>query len=105
MKKKPSSKTKRHARSQGAAPCSPALTWTRTKPRSVGWWWYRWSRDGHRPQIVEIVEEEFGPNTDLFIRTGPGQDDTAFIENWDGEWAGPLRIPSEPPENSVLPKQ
>lgn len=70
------------------------MKWTKRSPRRVGYFWFR-ENDQQTPLIVRICEEEFGPNTDLFVRHGNGPDDVNFIENYHGEWAGPIPMPEE----------
>lgn len=72
---------------------SKQLNWTKQRPREAGYYWYRQTRDFHSAVILRICEEEFGPNVDLFVRHGDGPDDTNFIENYPGEWAGPIPTP------------
>lgn len=69
--------------------------WTNDPPVRPGFYWYRETRDRHEPTVLEIAVEEFGGNVDLFIREGPGRDQVNFIENYDGEWAGPIPLPVE----------
>jgi len=68
------------------------LRWVNAPPRALGHYWYRGS-DQHEPEIVEICMEDFGPNRDMFVRLGKGPEDFNFIENYDGQWAGPIPQP------------
>lgn len=75
------------------------MIWTKAQPKEVGYYWYRHSRDKHEPTIVRIVsEEQFGVQNgrDLYVRISDRIDDVNFVENYDGEWAGPIRKPFEP---------
>jgi hypothetical protein len=64
------------------------LTWTRTKPREAGWYWWRYGVDDVWPIILEVTREEAcGLDAD-------GQP-VANLSLINGEFAGPLSQPEE----------
>lgn len=60
---------------------------TADKPTKAGWYWYRFNDEWGKP-ITRVV----GVNADLCFMLGI---DYLHVSQADGEWAGPLEVPSE----------
>jgi hypothetical protein len=64
------------------------MRWTNIKPTQEGWYWYRTvSRLGNH-----CAKIEFDENNKLHARIMCAD---YFIDNLDGEWAGPIPEPEE----------
>ena len=62
-----------------------------THPEVEGWYWFRWSRDGHDWMCVEVERDHRGHLWALESRR-PGDEND--LENMiDGEWRGPIPMP------------
>ncbi len=80
---------------------SPALTWTREKPKRPGWWWVR-QAPGLMPVILSI-EIWHG---ELQCMHGGVWRDMADSKYWHGlEWSGPLTEPLDAPETPTPENQ
>jgi hypothetical protein len=64
------------------------MTWTKDKPTVPGWYWYR---NPHGFVWVENIDEKDG---ELCAVSTAGV--MYLVENYPGEWAGPLPLPEEP---------
>ena len=67
-----------------------AWRWTDQQPTEYGFYWYRWS-DGHKPQIIEVFRDEMDGIDS--VRLGESADDVSFLQNYDGQWCGPIPQP------------
>lgn len=65
--------------------------WTTKRPTVPGWYWLRAPKHGWRDAVVWIDRD--GTDGPLYMP----DDDTTYIEEIDGEWAGPLDTPGEEP--------
>lgn len=60
------------------------------KPECEGWFWFRWSRDNHDWQCIEVVQDR----GHLWARESNRPGDEHSIENMvGGEWCGPIPMP------------
>lgn len=67
------------------------LTWTKVKPTVPGWYWLRAPKHGWRDSVVLL--ERDGNDGELYMP----DDDSTFVNEIDGEWAGPIPMPKEAP--------
>jgi hypothetical protein len=59
-------------------------------PSRVGFYWYRHSKS-HESTIIEIYKDE--GDSSFSVRFGNYDDQTDFLENYNGEFAGPIERP------------
>ena len=59
-------------------------------PYRVGFYWYRHSKTG-KSTIIEIYKDD--GDKSYSVRFGDYDDQTNFLENFDGEFAGPIGRP------------
>lgn len=60
--------------------------WSKRTPKRRGFYWHRDLVDGIEPYVVEVSKGRDGRQ---ISSTG------MYIDNWDGEWYGPITPPSE----------
>lgn len=66
------------------------LTWTKTRPTVIGWyWWRRAYCDGE--QVVEVIKD----GRLLFALFQDSEKDNT-VRSLGGAWAGPIPGPEEP---------
>ena len=68
-----------------------ALTWTSSKPSLPGWYWYR-EKHTERPLILDVQLLSSGKLAILAQLNRLGED-YIYVEDLNGEWAGPLEPP------------
>lgn len=64
------------------------MTWTMRKPTESGWYWFR-GPGGTRIRDIVMAPAAWGHHHP----TPYDERDRQFVENIDGEWAGPLKPP------------
>lgn len=67
-----------------------AWVWSDEQPVAYGHYWFRWS-DSERAEIIEVFYDE-GDGIDS-VRLGRRADDVSFLENYRGQWCGPIPMP------------
>lgn len=65
------------------------MKFSKNIPSKEGFYWYRCSPE-HEPRVRELV---FDPD-DESLSVYEGHGEFNFIENYEGEWAGPLVPPN-----------
>ena len=71
------------------------LTWTREKPTTPGWYWWRLSPQTKKEDLV-IFQVFFGVKTQRwYAQGGPRPEDIFPVYTIHGEWAGPIPLPTE----------
>ena len=70
------------------------MNWTTNKPTVPGWYWYR-ERHTDRPLILDVQQLPGGKLAFLANLNRLGED-YVYIEDLNGEWAGPLSPPARP---------
>lgn len=71
------------------------MTWTTNKPTTPGWYWWRRNKDKN------LTCHEIGyrhEHDGLWILSLP--DEYVRIDEYGGEWAGPIPEPEEPQQRS-----
>lgn len=66
------------------------MTWTRTRPRVPGWYWYKGAKED--PQCVHVYPEsgQYDSRTHLVVlRDGY----PCKLDECRGQWAGPIEVP------------
>lgn len=66
--------------------------WSAEKPSKLGHYWFR-REERHTPEIVELYVDEEWNRT--HVKWGPYSEHTDFLENYNGQWCGPIPEPSE----------
>ena len=70
------------------------MKWTRKRPIQPGWYWWREPEyNNNMPEMAKIVQSTDGLRVLWF--TGALEDDE--LEQYDGQWAGPLVPPEAQP--------
>lgn len=70
--------------------CEPTFNQIK-RPEEEGWYWFRWSRDNHPWQCIQVERDK---NGHYWALQSQYPDDKHDIENMlDGEWMGPIPMP------------
>lgn len=75
-----------------------ALVWSHLPPRSTGRYWYR-EKEETEAEIVKVYKVK--GESELSVRYGPRKDDVNYVENYCGQWAGPIPVPKEPASSVI----
>ena len=74
-----------------------SLTWTTDKPTKPGWYWYFDRTETYHPLRPIIFEVQHLPNGKFAIMTHLNlwgeTEDYRYVEDLDGQFAGPLELP------------
>lgn len=57
------------------------------RPNCPGWWWYRIDPE-HDWHVLEVIYDEDDGMLSVVYNGIVG-----YVENWDGEWFGPIKVP------------
>lgn len=77
--------TRRHNRAEKIQPWNLA----RRQPTKPGFYWFR-ADDQHELSMIKVFVDS---DDEWSVKTGPRHDDTNFLSNYVGEWAGPIPRP------------
>lgn len=70
--------------------------WSSEHPTRAGFYWFEDAEDGDCERIVEIYRDPDDLTDDLSVRFGDDPDNSNFLLNLRGRFAGPIRHPREP---------
>lgn len=70
------------------------MTWTRTKPKTAGWYWHQ--AKGYGPIVVQVIPApyQYDARNLVLSLTREGQPVWERVSKIAGQWAGPLEMPT-----------
>jgi hypothetical protein len=66
---------------------------TTERPESEGWYWFRWSRDNHDWQCIQVARDHAGYGHLWALESNRPGDENDIDNMVDGEWRGPIPMP------------
>lgn len=79
------------------------MEWTHARPTQTGFYWFRDTKRGFPPQLVEVVEVKkmgFAAQKELWF-----DDELVSQTAKTAQWAGPIPFPSEPRRLTPKPEE
>lgn len=65
------------------------MAWTKQRPHSPGWYWFR-GQAGHETVELEVIRLDYGENGQLTPASSFGFQEWTNLNKFDGYWEGPL---------------